>query len=195
LEFNGVKYPVIPAGSVWSEDEKMAFVSVYADWELQKSASDVKRSMSQQRQWCLVIPGLMALKFGKIRHTPGGGEDELGLVSNSPYKSQLGNIKADVSDYKYLNTPDSPEEERAAKEGPSGGGADEYGNVDERMERQEEEEEQKEKRKKERLLKKFGASYDSVVRVVEYYMEKFPQSIAGMGVRSERSMMSGDGRK
>jgi hypothetical protein len=55
----------------------------------------------------------MALKFGKIRYTKD--------ANGSPYRCQLGYIKAQASDFKWLREPSAiSEEEKAGKEGPSG---------------------------------------------------------------------------
>jgi hypothetical protein len=63
------------------------------------------------------------------------------------------------------------------------------------MEQQEIQDSERELRRTERLAKKFGKNHLSIIKVIKHYISKFPYSLTGLGIRSEQSMMSGEGRK
>jgi hypothetical protein len=113
MNINEIEYPVIKPGSEWCEEEKMAFLSVWHQWEKEAGKDLQKRTISMERLWGTEIPARMAIKYGKVRYTKD--------ANGSPYRAQLGSIKAQASDYKWLREPSArPEEEKTDKEGPSG---------------------------------------------------------------------------
>jgi hypothetical protein len=114
ITLDGVDYDVILAGSAWSEKEKIDLVNTMYTWDKMTEKKLSLKSASQVRIWVEKIPLMMAKSFGKVRICPGD------KAANSPYKNMWGSIKAEVSDYKYMNDPDGSEEERPGREGPSG---------------------------------------------------------------------------
>ena len=76
------------------------------------------------------IPALMGKEFGKVRLTPSNS------LGSSQYKAKWQDVRKKVSDYKAAQ-PDGREEELPDIEGPTGGGCDENGIEDERMEQTE----------------------------------------------------------
>lgn len=166
----------------------MALITVYKKWIDEQSTSDTKNNMDATRIWCDIIPKYMAKEYGTVRYSVSR------VVASNPYNSQLAVIKAQVSNVKYISV-DGPEETRPEDEAPSGGGTDEYGNFDERMQAYESRKEEKNLKKCEQIKKRLGKDYVNLMKVVEHFNSLFPQSIAGVGILSEGDLMSGSGRK
>jgi hypothetical protein len=87
------------------------------------------------------------------------------------------------------------EEEVQAAEMPTGGGDDENGNLDFRMEEAMMKAEASKQKQTDLLKRKFGSNYGSTMEIVQYWISLFPLVIAGVGIMSERAMQSGAGRK
>ena len=135
--------------------------------------------------WLTEIPSLMGKEYGKVRLTPSNS------LGSSPYKAKWQDIRKKVSDYKAAQ-PDGREEELPDIEGPTGGGCDENGIEDERMERAQKVEVALDMKRNDRYTG--GVDRDSLT-VIEYFMKVYPQSISGIGLMSEKDLVTGAGRK
>jgi hypothetical protein len=78
---------------------------------------------------------------------------------------------------------------------PTGGGDDENGNLDVRMEEAILKAKASKQKQTDLLKRKFGSNYGSIMEIVQYWISLFPLAIAGVGIMSEKAMQSGAGRK
>ena len=135
--------------------------------------------------WTRYITALMGSDFGRVRLTPSNS------MGSSPYKSKWQDIRKKVSDFKAAQ-PDGREEELPDSEGPTGGGLDENGIEDERMEKAGELERISAVKRNERYLEKIDKES---LTVIEFFIKTYPQSITGIGLMSENDLITGAGRK
>ena len=135
--------------------------------------------------WLTEIPALMGKAFGKVRLTPSNS------LGSSPYKAKWQDIRKRVSDFKAAQ-PDGREDELPDIEGPMGAGCDEYGIEDERMERSKIAEQARDDKRNDQFTN--GIDKESVA-VIQHYIQLYPHSITGVGLMTERDLISGAGRK
>ena len=184
-ELKGRKYSVQLTRSNWTVAEQICLINCYRKWEQICEKSQDKKLIQISKMWLIEIPALMGKDFGKVRLTPSNS------LGSSPYKAKWQDIRKKVSDYKAAQ-PDGREEEVPDVEGPTGGGCDENGKEDERTESSDIAEATREKRRNERYTK--GIDKDTLF-VVEHYIKMYPQSITGVGLMTERELVSGAGQK
>ena len=179
------KYSVQLTRSNWTVAEQICLINCYRKWEQICEKSQDKKLIQISKMWLIEIPALMGKDFGKVRLTPSNS------LGSSPYKAKWQDIRKKVSDYKAAQ-PDGREEEVPDVEGPTGGGCDENGKEDERTKSSDIAEATREKRRNERYTK--GIDKDTLF-VVEHYIKMYPQSITGVGLMTERELVSGAGQK
>ena len=185
VELKGKKYSVQPARTNWTVAEQISLINCYKKWEVICEKSQDKKLMQVSKMWLTEIPSPMGKEYGKVRLTPSNS------LGSSPYKAKWQDIRKKVSDYKAAQ-PDGREEELPDIEGPTGGGCDENGIEDERMERAEKVEVALDMKRNDRYTG--GVDRDSLT-VIEHFMKLYPQSISGIGLMSEKDLVTGAGRK
>ena len=178
-------FPLQTARSVWSTAEQIDLIKSYKSWEIDSKKSQNKKLIPISKLWLVHIPCLMGKNFGRVRATPNN------TLANSPYQSKWLAIRKKVSDYKASQV-DGREEELPDIEGPTGGGADEDGVPDDRMVAAAAAESARDTKRDARYTS--GVDEESM-KVIQYFIDTFPQSVSGIGLVSESDLNSGAGSK
>ena len=143
--------------------------------------SQNKKLIPISELWLTHIPHLMGKGFGRVRATPNN------VLANSPYQFKWMGIRKKVSDYKAAQV-DVREEELPDIEGPTGGGLNEDGVDDDRMIASAAAETAREMKRNSRYVA--GIDEESL-KIIQHFMEVFPQSVSGIGLMTESEMNSG----
>ena len=122
----------------------------------------------------------MGMNFGRVRATPNH------TLANSPYQSKWLAIRKKVSDYKASQV-DGREEELPDIEGPTGGRVDEDGKVAAAA--------AESARDTKRDARYTSGVDEEYMKVIQYFIDTFPQSVSGIGLVSESDLNSGTGSK
>jgi hypothetical protein len=186
IEINGVTFPVQLARSNWSVAEQLALITAYKSWDDSTKNSQCKKLMPISKIWLIHIPALMGNSFGRVRVTPNN------LLANSPYQSKWLAIRKKVSDFKAAQV-DGREEELPDREGPTGGGLDENGIEDERSVKAAIADASRDSKRDNRYVT--TGIDDETMKIINHFIELFPESVSGIGLMSESESTSGVGRK
>lgn len=180
-----VTFPLQTARTVWTTKEQMDLIWCYRSWEDGAKLSQNKKLIPINKLWLTHIPNLMGKRFGRVRATPNN------VLANSPYQSKWLGIRQKVSDYKAAQV-DGREEELPDIEGPTGGGLNEDGVEDDRMIAAAAAETAKDKKRNSRYVA--GIEEESL-KIIQYFIETFPQSVSGIGLVTESELSTGAGSK
>ena len=183
-ELKGRKYSVQLVRSNWTVAEQICFINCYKKWEQISIKSQDKKLTQIIKMWLIEIPVLSGKGFCKVRLRPSNA------LGSPPYKAKWQDIRKKVGDYKAAQ-PDGREVELPDVERPTGGGCDENGNEDERMESADKAEIEREKKCNDRYVE--VVDKDTLV-VVEHCMKTYSQSVTKIGLMTERELISGVGR-
>ena len=178
-------FPLQTARSVWSTTEQMDLIKSYKSWENDSKKSQNKKLIPISKLWLVHIPCLMGKNFGRVRATPNN------VLASSPYQSKWLAIRKKVSDYKAAQV-DGREEELPDIEGPTGGGVTESGVPDDRMVAAAAAESARDTKRNTRYAA--GVDEESL-KIIQNFMDTFPQSVSGIGLMSESDLNSGAGSK
>ena len=124
----------------------------------------------------------MGKNFGRVRATPNN------VLASSPYQSKWLAIRKKVSDYKAAQV-DGREEELPDIEGPTGGGVTETGVPDDRMVAAAAAESARDTKRNTRYAA--GVDEESL-KIIQYFMDIFPQSVSGIGLMSKSDLNSSE---
>lgn len=190
----GVVFKVILNGTSWSNQEKRNLCDAYKEWEEQcKKDHTLTLKTNVSELWCNVIP----FKVGMLSTTENDDDKFLRLSgeasASSVYKKMFDSIKKAASDLRHFLSEDPREDEELDEDGPTGGGLEEDGQLDERSVAADLKANQKRERIQRRL--ETGKMSAEVKEIAEYYILIFPNSLTGVGIRSERDLTEGIGRK
>ena len=159
----------------------MDLIWCYRSWEDGAKLSQNMKLIPISKLWLIHIPNLMGKRFGRVRATPNN------VLANSPYQSKWMGIRKKVSDYRAAQV-DGREEELPDVEGPTGGGLNENGAEDDRMVAAAAAEIAREKKRNYRYVA--GIEEESL-KIIQYFMEIFPQSVSGVGLMTESELNIG----
>ena len=183
IAIGDVTFPLQTARTVWTTKEQLDLIWCYRSWEDGAKLSQNKKLIPISKLWLTHIPHLMGKRFGRERTTPNN------VLANSPYQSKWMGKK--VSDYKAAQV-DGREEELPDIEGPTGGGLNEDGVDDDRMIASAAAETAREMKRNSRYVA--GIDEESL-KIIQYFMEVFPQSVSGIGLMTESEMNFRTGSK
>ena len=133
-------------------------------------------------KWNNTYPFYMNQDFGSVRLNANSAK-----VTCNPYYQKWTIFRRMVNDYNTFVSIDGEEVAPADSAAPTGGG-EEDGVLDERTLAYEESLAAKEEKKKAWLLKNVSRHH---IEVIDYFNEKFPNSVAGEGIITEKSMNRG----
>lgn len=185
IAIGDVTFPLQTARTVWTTKEQLDLIWCYRSWKDGAKLSQNKKLIPISKLWLTHIPHLMGKRFGRVRATPNNA------LAISPYQSKWMGIRRKVSDYKAAQV-DGREEELPDIEGPAGGGLNEDGVDDDRMIAPAAAETAREMKRNSRYVA--GIDEESL-KIIQYFMKVFPQSVSGIGLMTESVMNFGTGSK
>jgi hypothetical protein len=203
VTFGGIEYKVIDLGAEWTLAELKALIDAVKVIEEKKLHDVTFRLTNSSKHWLEYLPPIYAnlmTKYYEANPVEGGNKGVVRLdkhlgesASNSLLKSKFTSIKTNCGNFKAA-APDGREQDLPGAVFPTGAANNLDGEEDERSVAHKEKIEAKLLKAADNQANLFPEG-SVMLAAVKYYIEVFPNSIIGEGIKGEHVAASGIGRK